>query len=391
MIKKINIGHLLRAFIRPTESFIYNQISTLSAYNPVTFCDHHFPGNNFSSISAISIDEIINPSQKLEHMLFYKMFRLLNNNIAKKLCEEIIKYDIKLLHFHYLVDARYFLPVIKLLKIPTIVSGYGWDVSSFPSKMFGFGKKYLNPIYKEVDIFLAMSEDMKMDMIKIGCPKNKIIVHYYGTNTKRFVHPERSYKNKKQFNLLFCGRLAHKKAPQLILYALRKLELSENSIPSWYLTFVGDGPLYGKLISIVNEFGWHDKVLFTGHIPHNTNELVVQYKNADIYLQPSMTTVEGEKEGIPGTLIEAMSSGLPVISTHHAGIPSVIENDINGFLCEEGDIDCIAEKIKILLEDSELRQKIGNNAAKKALTYLDLSNKTKELEEIYSRLLKSTN
>lgn len=114
------------------------------------------------------------------------------------------------------------------------------------------------------------------------------------------------------------------------------------------------------------------------------------YHNADIYLQPSVTA-NGEKEGIPGTLIEAMASGLRVISTFHAGIPYIIENEVNGLLVKENDINGIAVSILRLVNDEKLRENLGNNTTIKASKELDLVEKTKELENIYSSLLTNRN
>ena len=86
---------------------------------------------------------------------------------------------------------------------------------------------------------------------------------------------------------------------------------------------MGDGHLRAKLESLIESFGWRDRVNFLGHVPHNSSRLIEEYMKADIFTLPSVT-IKGDKEGIPGTLVEAMANGLPVVSTYHAGIPDLI-------------------------------------------------------------------
>ncbi|MGB5554657.1 MAG: glycosyltransferase, partial [Flavobacteriaceae bacterium] len=106
-------------------------------------------------------------------------------------------------------------------------------------------------------------------------------------------------------------------------------------------------------------------------------------KKANIFLHPSTTTEQNDKEGIPGAIVEAMASGLPVIATWHGGIPSVITDGTTGFLVKENDSDDIARIITNLYRDEHLRKTIGTNAARFAQENLDMFEKGKLLKEIY--------
>ena len=150
--------------------------------------------------------------------------------------------DARLLHFHYLTDARFLLGLQRRTGLPAIVSGYGYDVSSFPGQWHGLGRRYLRPIFARLDLVLAMSEDMRRDVLGLGCPEAKVAVHYYGSDTTRFRgFPEREpttrARNRRSSPM---GRLHAQKGQDLLLRALRRLDGRGRR---FRIVFVGDGPL----------------------------------------------------------------------------------------------------------------------------------------------------
>jgi colanic acid/amylovoran biosynthesis glycosyltransferase len=388
-MNKPRVAHFVRGFLRPTETFIGNQISTLQRYEPVVFCHHHIHGHSFPTINATALTEMLSPVQRTLQKSYYKLFRGITPFAARKLADVVKGSNAKILHFHYLVDARFFFPVFRRLKLPSVVSAYGWDVSLFPRTKLGYGYYYIQPIFREMNLFLAMSDDMKKDIVNLGCPEEKVLVHYHGIDVRRFAYPTRIYKQRSPLTILFCGRLAHKKAPQMLLLALRHLQHDGGNIPQWRVTFIGDGPLRPELEQMVEHYGWKTNVEFKGHIAYHSEELLKEYRNADIYVLPSMT-VSGEKEGIPGTLVEAMASGLPCVSTHHAGIPSILNSGTEGILVAEEDEEAIAQALRELLQSGALRRRLGTAAAYHAINHLDLHQKTIELEKIYDTMNKRT-
>ena len=221
----------------------------------------------------------------------------------------------------------------------------------------------------------------------MGVQKKKIIVHYHGIDTNRFINSERSYEDKEIITILVCGDLMIKKAQHLTLRALRLVETKKMSKKKFKVVFVGDGPMRSNLEKQVYEYGWVDKVNFFGHVNYSSEELIKAYKEADMFSMPSITTPDSRKEGIPGTIVEAMASGLPVISSYHAGIPEIIDHGLNGILIHEGDIDAMARNFTDLLESPTLRKYLGNNASQKAIAKLDIIQASHNLEAIYKKII----
>jgi colanic acid/amylovoran biosynthesis glycosyltransferase len=114
--------------------------------------------------------------------------------------------------------------------------------------------------------------------------------------------------------------------------------------------------------------------------------LVEEYQHADIFALPSIT-LKGDKEGTPGTIVEAMACGLPVISTYHAGIPALITNEQDGLLVKEQDLEGLSQALGRLIEDRVLRERLGRAAVQTTASRCRLLSRTAELECIYGQLL----
>jgi colanic acid/amylovoran biosynthesis glycosyltransferase len=237
-------------------------------------------------------------------------------------------------------------------------------------------------MFKEMDCFLAMSEDMKRDAIALGAPERKIIVHYHGINAQRFRYDERTYCAKKRFTILCVGTLEGKKGQHHLLRAVAELRRVRPDIDA-HVVLVGEGPLQKELKQIVKREGLSRIVTMTGFVQHLNPKFLQYYRDADVFVHFSTTQRDNDKEGIPGTIVEAMAAGLPVVATHHAGIPEAIAHGIHGVLLEEHDIAGITKSLIALYESEEMRAKLGRAAARRALNDLDVRTKTRSLERIY--------
>lgn len=175
-------------------------------------------------------------------------------------------------------------------------------------------------------------------------------------------------------NVMFVGSLDKRKG----LYDVVPLAIKRLSAENINFIFIGQGDLE-YLKSYYRRIGIYNKCQFVGSISrHSLSDF---YQKADIFILPS------HAEGLPMTLLETMSFGLPVIATDVGGIPEVVKNGENGFLIKPGDDEALAEYISLLSKDRELRQKMGRNNRKKIVENFSLKSYLKKIDRIYGQLV----
>jgi colanic acid/amylovoran biosynthesis glycosyltransferase len=379
----MKVAHFVRKKSQLDSSFIYNQILNHQKVYPViyyAFDDHKeglakFPLTKFR-IHNLSWDE--NILDRLIWRLSLKPSRQKSSQLIQLLQRD--KPDV--FHFHYGSDAGIFLPILKKLNIPSLVSFYGYDCTGFPKYYFGLGKLILrNRVFPRATIITAMSEDMKNDLVQLGCNAERIIIHYHGISTKLF-NFDRENDVSTIVKFLMISTFTPQKGHLFLLNAFQKALIKSKNIQ---LTIVGNGSEKSKIEKHIAEHKIGN-IEVRNQVNYASREHLEYLREADVFIHPSITDFKGNKEGIPGAIVEAMSIGLPVISTYHAGIPEIIKHLQTGILVNENDIDGLASSIITLAEQPTLRKVLGQNAKEYALSRLDISIKEKELEGLYEQI-----
>lgn len=378
------VVHMARKFLPPTASFIYNQIIHHERYIPeIIYCEES--ESVFREQLAVDYPHYKAVHGPIGHTL-YEKFRMLSPADKDKLKKYIRKSGAEIAHVHYGVDALVFAGLFDEIGIPVLVSFYGYDCTSFPNRFKGLGRTWLqkrlfsNP---GITAYTAMSPDMKEDLVQLGCPEEKIIVHYHGSDPRPF-YREREYPNKKDIQLLIISSLTAKKGHHFLLQAFKQAAAATDK--NLHLHIAGDGELREEIDQFIYQENIQN-VKLHGLIKYGGKEHHQLLSEADIFVHPSITTESGEKEGIPGALIEARSAGLPVITTYHAGIPFIVEHGSTGMLAHEGAVAELAANIVQLADNHELRAKIGKQGQQYTLDQLDVVEKEKDLEKIYDQLI----
>ncbi len=259
---------------------------------------------------------------------------------------------VDLVHAHWIIPQGIVQAFSK--NIPYIVTGHGGDVTSLN---FGPIKYLKKQSLRKAQNITVVSSALK-EYINSFYPNNKTSVIPMGCDTSIF-NPEKRIENyfgqKNKKAILFVGRLAEKKGVTYLIEAMKKVDDA-------ILFIVGKGNLEKDLKEQAKDQG--DKIVFLG--PKTHKELPVIYSSADVFVVPSITAKDGDKEGFGLVILEAMASGVAVVASNSGGIPDIIEDGINGLLCEEKNSDEIAFCIKRIISDNHLSKSLITNGIRTA-------------------------
>jgi colanic acid/amylovoran biosynthesis glycosyltransferase len=177
--------------------------------------------------------------------------------------------------------------------------------------------------------------------------------------------------------IVAIGRLIPKKRPDLTIEAFGRLA---GSFPAHRLEIVGDGPLRSPCEAAIERLGLTGRVTLHGFQPHDAvRDLLAR---AALFLQHSVTDDDGNEEGLPIAIQEAMASGAAVVSTRHAGISDAVDHGRNGLLVAENDLEGYVAAIRSLLADDGARARLAAAAREKAEAQFDTARLHRRLEAV---------
>jgi len=184
--------------------------------------------------------------------------------------------------------------------------------------------------------------------------RSKIHVHRHGVDLKRF-YPAGPSISKPQavWKILACGNLVYYKGFHDLVAACGLLQQQGYR---FVCSIIGEGPAQKRLAQQIRQSDVSSRVRLLP--PMSQPELAEQYRNADLFVHPSVVGRDGNRDVIPNVLIEAMASGIPVISTRLSGIQELIQDGKNGLLVSPGDPKELAEAISGLMKDSQKREQL---------------------------------
>jgi glycosyltransferase involved in cell wall biosynthesis len=210
--------------------------------------------------------------------------------------------------------------------------------------------------------------------------KSKFSLVYHGVNLKDFQPISNPGANSPPNRplILSVGRLVEKKGFQDLLEALF---IVKKSGEDFQCAIYGTGPLAKQLEEWIERQGMTDEVSLKGD--RTQQELISVYQNATLFILTPVQTEDGDRDGIPNVLLEAMAVGLPVITTVVAGIPELVENNQNGLLYQSHDVDGISSGIVELLRNAEKRRQFGRAASKKVAEQFDIAQAANRLKTLF--------
>ncbi|HBE5992141.1 TPA: colanic acid biosynthesis glycosyltransferase WcaL [Escherichia coli] len=220
-------------------------------------------------------------------------------------------------------------------KIATIF--HGIDISS--REVLNHYTPEYQQLFRRGDLMLPISNLWAGRLQKMGCPREKIAVSRMGVDMTRF-SPRPVKAPATPLEIISVARLTEKKGLHVAIEACR--ELKEQGVAFRY-RILGIGPWERRLRTLIEQYQLEDVVEMPGFKP--SHEVKAMLDDADVFLLPSVTGADGDMEGIPVALMEAMAVGIPVVSTLHSGIPELVEADKSGWLVPENDARALAQRL----------------------------------------------
>ncbi len=335
----INVAVVVENFSPLSETFVYNQVIGLSKKcNVHVFCKRRTNSNLFPFADVTKI-ELVNPNPLKEYLIKRFVYFFTSNSVLKSQLKEQFskkKIDLVLIHF-----GPSFLKVHKNIdpNIPRIVVFHGYDASY----LFKKSPFYVHAMRKALghsNVFpFAVSDGIRNFMLE-KFPNKSIEKHYLGIDTNKF-SPSLKKENTGIKKFIQISRLVEKKGIEFTIKAFvefKRLYPSKN----FKFKIVGSGPLQEPLSNIITSNDMTEEIELVGAVDQlEVNRLL---QESDIYIQHSITANNGDSEGLPISLMEAMSVGLPIVSTYHSGIPELVLPE-NGILTKEKDILGIVKAI----------------------------------------------
>lgn len=243
-----------------------------------------------------------------------------------------------LIHGHFGHHAWTALPLRRATGLPLVTSFYSRDSSALPRDPI-WRDRYAE-LFAEGQRFLAISDDMRRDLIALGCPEARIAVNRLGTDLALFpFQPPPPRPTGAPLRLLFVGRFTEKKGVLELLEAVARAVRTRPMA----LDLIGYGELQDQVEERRSRLGLAEAVGLLGHVPYA--ELPAQYRAHDFLVLPSRQAASGDKDDLSMVVLEAMATGLPVIYTDHAGCVECFRDGEHLLVARAADTDSLSDQL----------------------------------------------
>ncbi len=261
-------------------------------------------------------------------------------------------------------------------KIVTIFHAY--DIYEYPKQK---GLRIYEQLFAKGDLFLAVSKSGRDELLRLGCPAERLMIHRVGVDTDKLTCVQPSVCSNGKISIVSIARLVEKKGIEYGVQAVAKLK---KKFPQVKYTVVGDGPLRQTIEDLIEKLGLDDTVELTGWKKREEVEELLD--SACVLVAPSVTADSDDKEGIPVAIMEAMARQVPVVATRHGAIAELVEDGVSGFLVEERDIEGLTDKLSHLLENRQTWPEMGKAARERIVAEYEINKLNDRLADMFCRL-----
>ena len=320
-------------------------------------------------------------------------FKIEKGSFSFNLFWKTLRYDVDIVHTHFTTppgDLAGLWYAKRKKDIPFVVTYHGDGQENYGRfirrVIVSFHNKYLvDKILSYADVIISPSEYYINESKFLRKYRDKIIGIPYGINLGDFDVPYSKEECREKLGLpidknliLFVGNLIPYKGPDILVKAM---PIIAKEVPDIELVFVGSGKMRSELEDLSKKLGVEKNVRFAGFIGDVTIK-TLYYKAADVFCLPS--TMSTESFGIVN--LEAMACNVPIVASKIGGIPGVVTDGENGLLVPPRDSEALADAIIYLLENGDVREKMGKNGREKVEDYSWEKN-AEEMEKVYKRVI----
>ena len=294
-----------------------------------------------------------------------------------------IKFDI--MHAHWVIpNGPVAAAIARLRRLPLVISMHGSDVFvAEQSKLFSSVARWC---FRRASAITAPSEDLVQRAIALGAPPARCHLVPYGVDPGQFTRIERAGPVlKKELGLpqdslvvFAVGRMVYKKGFE---YLIRAVPAVLREHPNTKIVIAGGGDLEPRLMSLVKQLGVEKSVIMPGWIQRDKMPLF--FSGCDLFVLPSVVDQQGNVDGLPNTLLEAMASAKPVVATSVAGIPLAVKDGDNGLLVPEKQPGELSSAINLLLRAPELRSQYGEAGRRRVENELNWETTARTFNSLY--------
>jgi glycosyltransferase involved in cell wall biosynthesis len=296
-----------------------------------------------------------------------------------------------LIHVHWILPNGLAAMFASILKgIPYVVSLHGSDMYlARRNKLF---RSISRMIFNHAGGVTACSPELLQAALEMGAPERSILLPY-GVDTHKF-NPEQSNpqirgslnSNHDEVLILSLGRLVYKKGFNILIDSIPTVVKAE---PKVKVIIGGDGPLKVELADQIELLEMDRYIHLAGTIPWD--EIPEYLASGDIFVLPSIRDKYGNIDGLPNVLLEAMSSGKPVIASDIPGVKNVLEDGHTGLLVPSGDSTELSRAIIALVENPSLRKKLGDGARISIQEHFTWQETVKKLARFFNLIIENGN
>ncbi len=289
---------------------------------------------------------------------------------AGMLADELQKHQCQHLHVHFA-----HIPT-DIAMYATKLAGIGFSVTSHANDLFERGWLLQQKI-ERATFFGTISEFNRHYLSDIGANEDKIEIVRCGVDPKQFV--TRQWKKPSNpIKIGVVGRLVEKKGIDVLIKSIALLKQQGEDVS---LAIVGSGPLMADMETLIQQLKLDDDVMMMGALPHTAVSRFIQ--SLDIFVLPCKQDKHGDMDGIPVVLMEAMMSGVPVISTQISGIPELVVDGETGLCILPDDETALSGAIVQLIQNEDDAKEMTKKAVEHVTKYFSLSSNVQKLNSLF--------